>query len=373
MPPSPPTWPPAAIKQQWGMFDHYCVKCHNFTDWAGKIAFDTMTPDQIASNQKIFETAIRKLRGGLMPPPGKPHPPATEVASFTGELASYLDEVEAAKGPNPGNVGLHRLNRAEYANAVRDLLGVTVDPSALLPPDNTKDGYDNMAAVLQVSPSFLEQYVSAAHTVATMAIGNPAANPGSATYVNEGTSSDKRHVEGLPLGTRGGMVVKHEFPADGEYMINIADMAQALWVYNMEFKNTVLVTVDGAEVYRTSIGGNADQKAIDQHGVSQADKINQRLKNIRFKATAGQHEIGVTFLARTFAESDNRAGLTGARRRPGPDPAHQLLRDPRTVQSDRRQPDLEPQEDLQLLSRGPGRHDALRQVDRRPPREPGLS
>jgi hypothetical protein len=298
--------PPASLDKHWNMFDQYCVKCHNFTDWAGKVAFDTLTPDQVPENQNIFETAIRKLRGGLMPPPGNPHPPREEIDSFTASLATYLDDVSAQEGPAPGHVGLHRLNRAEYANAIRDLLGVKVDASALLPPDNTQDGYDNMAAVLQVSPSFLEQYVSAAHTVATMAVGNPTANPGSATYINERTDSFKRHVEGLPLGTRGGMVAEHDFPADGEYMINVADMAQSLWNYNSEFKNTVLVTLDGAEIYRTTLGGEADQKASDQNGVSAVDKMNERLKNIRFKTTAGEHEVGVTFLARTFAESDNQ-------------------------------------------------------------------
>ena len=300
--------PPASVTQHWDMFDEFCVKCHNFTDWAGKIAFDTITPEQIPDNQTIFETAIRKLRGGLMPPPGNPRPPKDEIASVTTALASYLDEISAEKGPNPGHVGLHRLNRTEYANAIRDLLDVTIDATTLLPRDNSEDGYDNMASVLQVSPTFLEQYVSAAHTVATMAIGNPKANAGSATYVDSGEDSNKRHVEGLPLGTRGGMVVTHEFPADGDYAINIADMAQALWVYNMEFENTVVVTIDGAEVYRTTIGGEVDQKAIDQNGVSAADEINKRLKNIRFKAKAGQHKVGIAFLARTFAESDSQLG-----------------------------------------------------------------
>jgi len=297
---------PASLTQHWDMFDKYCVKCHNFTDWAGKIAFDTMTPDQISDNQAVFETAIRKLRGGLMPPPGNPRPPTSDIASLTTALAGYLDEVEAAKGPNPGHVGLHRLNRAEYANAVRDLVGLQVDPATLLPHDNSEDGYDNMASVLQVSPTFLEQYVSAAHTVAAKAIGNAKAGAGSATYVNNGTDSFKRHVEGLPLGTRGGLVADHDFPADGDYVINIADMAAALWVYNMEFENTVLVTLDGREIYTTTVGGDADQKAIDQNGVSAADKINERLKNIHFHATAGQHKVGVTFRARTFAESDSR-------------------------------------------------------------------
>jgi Protein of unknown function (DUF1592)/Protein of unknown function (DUF1588)/Protein of unknown function (DUF1587)/Protein of unknown function (DUF1585)/Protein of unknown function (DUF1595) len=298
--------PPTTLSQHWDMFDKFCVKCHNFTDWAGKIAFDTMTPEQVPENQTVFETAIRKLRGGLMPPPGNPRPATDEIAAVATGLATYLDQIAAEQGPNPGHVGLHRLNRTEYANAIRDLLDVTIDATTLLPRDNAEEGYDNMASALQVSPTFLEQYVSAAQQVATMAIGNPTANAGSATYVNNGEESYKRHVEGLPLGTRGGMAVIHDFPADGEYMINIADMAQALWVYNMEFENTVVVTVDGGEVYRTTIGGDADQKAIDQNGVSAADEINKRLKNIRFKAKAGQRQVGIAFLARTFAESDSQ-------------------------------------------------------------------
>src|SRR5690606_18826404 len=193
---------------------------------------------------------------------------------------------------------------------VRDLLGVDIDAAALLPRDNSKDGYDNNASVLTVSPTFMEQYVAAARTVALQAIGDPDAAPGSTTYVNENTAGNKRHVEGLPLGTRGGLAVVHHFPADGEYMIDVADMAQALWVFNMEFENTLIVTVDGREVYRTTVGGEEDQKAIDQNGVSAVDRINQRLTDIRFDATAGPHEVVVAFLARSYAESDSR--LMGA-------------------------------------------------------------
>ncbi len=294
------------VAEEWGLIEDYCVECHNFTDWAGEIAFDVMTPDGIADDAAIWEEAVRKLRGGLMPPPGEPHPPHAELDAFVHAMEMTLDDAAGAAA-DPGFVELQRLNRKEYANAVRDLLGVEVDAAALLPQDNSQGGYDKIAEVLSVSPTFMEQYVSAAREVALTAVGDGAARPSAATYVNNGDrGSHKRHVEGLPLGTRGGLVATHYFPADGEYMLNIADMAGALWVYNMEYENHVVVTLDGRPIYQTTVGGDQDQKAIDQHGIGAADQINERLKNINFRTTSGPHEVGVAFLARTFAESDGR-------------------------------------------------------------------
>lgn len=296
-----------AFASRWGLIETYCVECHNFSDWAGEIAFDVMTPEDAAADADVWEKAIRKLKGGLMPPPGEARPERAEVEGFVGSLEAVLDA--AAERPNPGFVGLHRLNRTEYANAVRDLLGVEIDATELLPRDNMAAGYDNIAEVLSVSPTFMEQYVSAARSVALTAVGDADSRPSAATYVNENGGA-RRHVAGLPLGTRGGLVARHYFPADGEYVVNIADMAQALWVYDMEYVNTVVVTLDGVPVYETEIGGDQDQKAIDQYGVGAADQINQRLKNIAFEATAGPHDVGVAFLARTFAEAERR--LQGA-------------------------------------------------------------
>ncbi|MCP5146150.1 MAG: DUF1592 domain-containing protein [Gammaproteobacteria bacterium] len=296
---------PDGMNAQWQLLEDYCVTCHNFTDWAGEIAFDAMSPDNIPADAEVWEKVVRKLNGGLMPPPGEKRPGHQQMASFVGQLETTLDSA-AEHSPNPGYVDLHRLNRKEYSNAVRDLLGVEIDAEALLPQDNSQNGFDNIAAVLTVTPTFMEQYVAAAREVALTAVGDGAARAAAATYVYQGGESNRRHVEGLPLGTRGGMVARHYFPADGEYAINIPPMAQALWVYNMEFENHVVVTLDGAPIYQTTIGGELDQKAIDQVGIGAADHINERLKDIRFHATAGPHDVGATFLARTFAESDRR-------------------------------------------------------------------
>jgi hypothetical protein len=301
---------PGTVASHWDVFEHYCYDCHNSIDRAGGVAFEDMSPDNVGADAATWEKALRKLRGGLMPPPGNPRPSQETKRGLVASLERRLGDEAAKAGPRPGFVGLHRLNRTEYANAVRDLLGVTVDATALLPRDNSKDGYDNVAEVLTVSPTFLEQYVAAARSVALQAVGDAHAGPGSTTYVNDDPGAYRRHVEGLPLGTRGGLVVVHSFPADGQYRINVADMARGLWIYNMEFENTLLVTLDGREVYRASLGGGEDLKDANQQGVSAIDRINERLKNIPFEATAGPHEVGVTFLARTFAESDDRLQLT---------------------------------------------------------------
>lgn len=297
------------VDSHWKVLEQYCFDCHNTTEWSGGLALDLLQPEGIAEEAEVWEQVLRKLRGGLMPPPGNPRPAGQEEAALVGALEARLDQAAAEAGPRPGYVGLHRLNRTEYANAVRDLLGVEVDTEALLPRDNSRDGFDNVASVLTVSPTFLEQYVAAARSVALQAVGNADASSGGNTYVNPNEGSYKRHIAGLPLGTRGGMAATHHFPADGEYLLNIEDMASALWVFDMEFANHLLVTLDGREIYRTTIGGGEDLKAIDQQGVAAADRINQRLKNIRFQAAAGPHQVAVTFLQRSLAESDDRMRL----------------------------------------------------------------
>jgi hypothetical protein len=291
--------------QHWGMLKQYCSKCHNAEDWAGGVAFDTMTADEVPEQADIWEHAVRKLRGRLMPPPGNPQPDAATIHSFVGWMEQTLDTAAVTR-PDPGRVALHRLNRKEYSNAVWDLLHVTVDPNTILPQDDRSDGFDNVANVLQVSPSFLDQYLAAARSVAVEAVGEIPEHPVGIQYVVKNPSTQSFHVDGLPLGTRGGMVVEHEFPADGEYELNIGNLAVALWVYNMEFKNTLVATLDGKKFWEGDIGGEEDMKAIDQKQDPAVDAINKRLKGIRFKATAGPHKVAVTFLHRTFAESDDR-------------------------------------------------------------------
>ena len=292
-----------------GVIQGYCTGCHNSKARVGGLALDSMSPDRIAEDAQTWEAAIRKLRGGLMPPPGAKRPDKQSITELVSWLENKIDT--AVIRPQAGRVSLHRLNRREYANAIRDLLGLNVDVAALLPLDDVKGHFDNDAANLQVSPAFVDQYVSAAREIARQALGDAEAPPVTTTYGDvanmvislpprgdPGTGRQQHHIEGMPFGTRGGFSVKHVFPVDGEYELTIGDMALAREVPKMEFENTVLALLDGKEIYRTNIGGEPDHKAIDQRLDPAVEEINGRLRKIRFKATAGQHELTITFLQR---------------------------------------------------------------------------
>ena len=294
----------ATAEQQWQVVDRYCMDCHNADDLAGGVDFKKIGPDHVAQYAETLEKSVRKLRGHLMPPPKEPRPDEEQLMSFVSWLEDSLDEAAAAHHAYPAVVP-QRLNRREYANAVRDLLALDVSPTEFLPQDEEVKHFDNIAAGLQVSPSFIEQYVIAARALAVRAVGRPDARPGSQTYA-AGPGNQQAHVSGLPLGTRGGLLVEHLFPSDGEYAVNIADMAAHIWGNDMEFENTVIVTLDGKLIYETVIGGEQDQRLYDQVQDGAMEAMNSRLKNIRFAATAGPHKVGVTFRRRTFAESDDQ-------------------------------------------------------------------
>jgi hypothetical protein len=302
---------------QWAVIEQYCFDCHNRLDLAGGRAFDALSPDRIAAEAETWEAAIRKLRGGLMPPVGGPRPDDRTVAQLVSWLSNEIDR--AAEEPAPGRVSLRRLNRREYAYAIRDLLALDIDPAALLPEDNVEGHFDNNADALEVSPAFVSQYVDAARALALEAVGDPEALPITTTYGDPanmvislppqgapGTGRQQQHMPGMPFGTRGGFIVEHNFPADGEYELNVGDMALAREVPRMEFENTLVVLLDGEELYRTNIGGETDHKAIDQLLDPAVEEINGRLRKIRFEATAGQHDLAVTFVHKSFAESDER-------------------------------------------------------------------
>jgi mono/diheme cytochrome c family protein len=287
----------------------YCVTCHNDRVKAGGQSFDGITADTIGQRAEVFEKAVRKLRGRVMPPPGSRQPDGAAADALIAWLEDSLDRAAAA-GPShlTDQVVLHRLNRKEYANAVRDLLAVDFDASDVLPADDIAEGYDNIAAALQVSPSFIEQYVIAARSVAVKALGKADARPGGWTF-KAPSGTQLTHVPGLPLGTRGGILAKVDLPADGEYRVSIADIVTNIWGSGMEFANPLVVTVDSKVVYETSIGGEEDMKLYDQVQNGALDRVNARLKNIKFAATAGPHRIGVTFRLRTHAESDDQLQL----------------------------------------------------------------
>ena len=289
--------------EQWAMLDRYCVDCHNDEEWTADLAFNLLTPDSIREDPALFEEVVQKLRGRQMPPPGGPDPDLETVDEFVEWLEVALDE-RAAGDPNPGRVALHRLNRTEYANAVQDLLAIRVDASALLPKDDESDGFDNVANVLKVSPSFLEQYISAARVVANMAVGDPNAKFDNRVYYGQPGTIQNKHIEGMPLGTRGGMVVEHYFPVDGEYAFGIGDLVTAGYVPALQYRHKVILLIDDQRVFEGMIGGPDDLKNVDQNQATAVAEIRARFEDIRVAVTAGQHEVAVTFEARTFAESD---------------------------------------------------------------------
>jgi len=221
------TPPPPAGR---ALLDRYCITCHNQKAKTANLSFDTMDLTHLSKDALIWERAVRKLRGGMMPPPGAPRPDPVAVDGFVSWLEASLDQAAAA-APNPGSVPLHRLNRTEYANAVKDLLGVDIDAAAFLPADDVSNGFDNMANVLKVSPSFLDQYIAAARAVSGQAISNPPPMAPVKVTLRGGTAA----ATDLPLGTRGLMLAEHLFPFDGEYEFKINGPESVL-------------TIDGAPV-----------------------------------------------------------------------------------------------------------------------------
>ena len=300
------TPPPQAAdgQAQLATIKQYCVTCHNDRTKTGGVSFEGLTAESVGQHGDVFEKAVRKLRGRVMPPPGSRQPEGGAVDALVAWLERSLDRAET-KTHVTDRVVLHRLNRKEYSNAVRDLLAVDYDASEVLPADDVAEGFDNIADALQVSPSFIEQYVIAARAVAVKAMGRADARPGGWTF-RAGSGAQLTHVPGLPLGTRGGILGKVDLPSDGEYIVDVADMATHIWGNGMEFENPLVVTVDNKVIYETVIGGEEDMKLYDQVQNGALDRVNARLKNIKFFATAGPHRVGVAFKRRTFAESDDQ-------------------------------------------------------------------
>ncbi|HEY7820114.1 MAG TPA: DUF1592 domain-containing protein, partial [Vicinamibacteria bacterium] len=203
------------------LVEDYCVTCHNDDARVGNFSLERVDLEHPAADAETLEKVALKLRSGMMPPAEMPRPEPDELDTFIRDLENEIDRDAAAK-PNPGRPVLHRLNRTEYRNSIRDLLALDVNVEALLPPDDMSQGYDNMSDVLTLSPTLLDGYVRAAGKISRLAVGDPEAAPAVETYVVPQAVSQLRHVDGTPFGTRGGLAVRHQFPADGEYVIVIA-------------------------------------------------------------------------------------------------------------------------------------------------------
>src|SRR3984893_16496867 len=291
-------------ESQWSTIQTYCFGCHNEYVRAGNLFLDELGAESVPEHPEIFEKAVRKLRGRQMPPPGNPQPSQQEVDALIGWLESTLDKMGQAH--LAGHVAVQRLNRTEYANAVKDLLAVEIDPNQYLPADIAVEGFSNIAAALTVSPAFLEQYVNVARVVSRMAVGKPVPEVVKAAFPPPAIGDQDGYVEGMPLGTRGGTRFQYTFPADGEYRVTITDLDFGLYPRGVENETTVVGLMDRKEVFRVKVGGEADREFVDRGGGAPAGaKLMQRFANIPVQVTAGVHEVVVTFIERSRVATDD--------------------------------------------------------------------
>ena len=281
------------------MLNTYCTGCHNTRAKIGGLALDALELQAAADDAQTWEKALRKLRGHLMPPPGARQPPQQDIDSFVTWMETTLDS--HAKGPKAGYVPIQRLNRTEYAAVVKALVGVDVNVKDVLPQDIKVDGFDNIAVALSVSPSFLEQYITAARQVAKLAVGSPNPRVSNVKYL---INANQNPGEPLPLGTRGGVKFKHNFPADGEYRINLTDLSVGLYTSTVENESTLVIMIDGRIVFRKPIGGPADQALADRKGADGRAQIMERFTKLPVQVQAGVRDVVVAFIERSHVESD---------------------------------------------------------------------
>jgi hypothetical protein len=293
------------------MLNMYCVTCHNDRAKTGGLSLETLNLQAAADNADIWEKALRKLRGNQMPPPGSPQPPKKDVDSFVAWMENTLDSAAGAnaKSPKAGYVPIQRLNRTEYAATVKALVGVDVNAKEVLPQDIQVEGFDNIAAALSVSPSFLDQYVAAARHVAQLAVGDPNPRVSSVTYsIKDNQNPD----DPPPPGTWGGIKFKHNFPADGEYRITINNLAVGPYSNALVRENTVVIMIDGRTVFRKPIGGAEDLSLADRTAGTGRAQIMERFSKIPFPVKAGVHDVVVAFVDRSHVmTSENFEKLQG--------------------------------------------------------------
>jgi hypothetical protein len=291
-------------EEQWALIQSYCVDCHNAAEAAGGLAFEGMGPDAVAKRPEIFETAIRKLRGRLMPPAGNPQPKQSEVDSLVAWLERTIDR--EAEIPHAGHVPIQRLNRVEYAAAVKDLVGVEIDPAEYLPAEIEVDGLDKIAAALSVSPAFLEQYVTAARHIARLAVGEAQPKVSSVSFPPPPPEEDQdNYIDGMPLGTRGGVRFTHRFPADGEYRITMTELFEGQYARALESEHTVIMLLDRIEVFRGKLGGREELNYYNRVGAPAKAEIMERFADIPVHIKAGVHEIAITFIERARAATED--------------------------------------------------------------------
>jgi hypothetical protein len=282
---------PAPVRgaAQRATLDQYCVACHNDRAKTANLSLQGLDLATAGDHPELWEKVVRKLRAGVMPPPGMRRPPLAEYEGLRDYLEAEIDRKAAARA-NPGLVVLHRLNRTEYANAVRDLLDLEIDVTTLLPPDDSARGFDNIAGSLTISPTLLEAYMTAATRIARTAVGFWK-TPAEAAYIAPGDTSQNHHIEGLPLGTRGGMLVHHTFPADGEYKFSIQNFGIGKFIPGEQLE----LLIEGERVHLFDYAG----VGLNQGMNADVDGSLELTVPVR----AGTHTVGATFLATNYSPS----------------------------------------------------------------------
>jgi hypothetical protein len=296
-----------------GLVQDYCIKCHNAEDWAGSLALDTLDLAKVDSEPQIWEQTIGKLRGRLMPPAGEKQPAQSEVDAVVRFLETSLDTT--ADKSKVGHVPIQRLNRLEFAATVRSLIGVEIDPRQALPTEIEVEGFSNIAEALAVSPSFMEQYMSATRRAVRLAIGEPVPKMAKVLVTSFSTK-----VTAYPLGTRGnagssgaGMSFSYVFPADGEYRFNVTEedyLDIGLYPRGAENPATMVVLIDGVEMARKQIGGGEWLDIADRDGAAGKKKILSMVSNPA-KVKAGRREVVITFIDRARSLSNDSTGGQG--------------------------------------------------------------
>ena len=287
-----------SVSPQQAVLNEYCVSCHNQELATAGILLDQGDVDHPADNPELWEKALHKLRTREMPPTPMPRPDDPTYDSLIAYVETALDQAAEAR-PNPGRQAVHRLNRFQYGNAIRDLITLEVDSALLFPADDSGYGFDNIGDVLTVSPVLVENYVSAAARISRLAVGDTSMSPTSTEYeVPHNRVQIDRETDDLPLGSRGGIAVRHYFPLDAEYVIKVRlQRYKSGQILGISKQRQLDVRLDGARVKLFTIGGQGEDG--DENGDSESDGALDDLLEVRLSVTAGPHLIAATFVKDT--------------------------------------------------------------------------
>jgi hypothetical protein len=295
-----PTAAAATSAPHVALLTQYCVTCHSERAKTGGLVLSPADLANIPAHAPMWEKVIRKVRAGMMPPAGVPRPDQATLDALVAHLETTLDRASTAS-PSLRPATMHRLNRAEYANAIRDLFDLEVDVASLLPPDEEAYGFDNNALVLGISPTLMERYLSAAWKISSLVVASPTITPALETFRVPGDLSQHDHVPGLPIGTRGGIVFRHYFPVDGEYVISPRLYRETVNIIRgLELPHDLEMTLDGERVVLARFGGPVDEQANYLQPTLAGDEMEKRFQK-RVKVSAGMHTIGVAFVKKSSA------------------------------------------------------------------------